>query len=372
MVRACSQGTLLRSLTSGMLSPSTTRLRSFATGLDTLIPGWDLYAVQTTAGRIGGDSRDLQLDGIQVLHEAFRNVSTNQFGRAPADAYVFGVPRVMPQSGRFNGREWCNGITAWDGRRAFDSIVPPMELFSLSVERRLLAEQVRITERVDLEHWLAKGCIVVNDAALGQQLSQQIAVLFDGFFEHGDGMPSPRRQQLVRDALLEVLAPVVAERLAAQAAPRYDVAHLYVVRRAREVALDRIDEPLQVRDLCEATGACRRSLQNSFQAVLDTTPLQYLRALRLDGARRSLLAGTPGLTVTQVAEEWGFWHLSRFGQDYRRTFGELPSETLRRIGFQFSAGSRRTVPDAHGRRARAVEREDGSVRERMRDAVLRL
>jgi len=315
-----------------MLSLTTTRLRDFATGMDTRIPGWDLYAVQTTAGRIGGDSRDLQLDGIQVLHEAFRNVSTNQFGRAPDDAYVLGVPRVMHQPGRFNGREWCSGITAWDGRRAFDSIVPPMELFSLSVERRLLAEQMRITEQVDLEHWLAKGCVVVNDAALGQRLSQQIATLFDSCFTADDPPLSPRRQQLVRDTLLEVLAPVVAERLGAQAAPLYDVSHLHVVRRAREVALDRIGEPLQVRDLCAATGACRRSLQNSFQAVLGTTPLQYLRALRLDGARRTLLAGTPGLTVTQVAEQWGFWHLSRFGQDYRRTFGELPSETLRRCG----------------------------------------
>lgn len=316
----------------GMLSFTTTRLRSFATGMDTRIPGWDLYAVQTTAGRIGGDSRDLQLDGIQVLHEAFRNVSTNQFGRAPNDAYVFGVPRVMHQAGRFNGREWCNGITAWDGRRAFDSIVPPMELFSLSVERGLLAEHVRITEQIDLEHWLAKGCMVVNDAALGHRLSQQIAMLFDGCFAAEAGAPTPRRQQLLRDTLLEVLSPVVAERLRGQDMPRYDVAHLHVVRRAREVALDRIGEPLQVRDLCEATGACRRSLQNSFLAVLDTTPLQYLRALRLDGARRRLLTGEAGLTVTQVAEEWGFWHLSRFGQDYRRTFGELPSETLRRAG----------------------------------------
>lgn len=315
-----------------MLSFTTTRLRNFAAGMDTRIPGWDLHVVQTSPGRIGGSSRDLQIDGIQVLHETFRNVSTNQFGRAPDEAYVFGVPRVMHQAGRFNGREWCNGITAWDGRRAFDSIVPPMELFSLSVERRLLSEQVRATEHIDLEHWLAKGCVVSNDAALGQRLSLQIATLFDICFTGNDGLLSPRRQQLLRDTLLEVLAPVVAERLFAPVGPLYDVSHVHVVRRAREVALDRISEPLQVRDLCEATGACRRSLQNSFQAVLGTTPLQYLRALRLDGARRRLLSGTPGLTVTQVAEEWGFWHLSRFGQDYRRTFGELPSETLRRIG----------------------------------------
>lgn len=315
-----------------MISPSTARLRSFATGMDTQIPGWDLYAVQTSAGRMAGDSRDLQLEGLQVLHECFRNVSTNQFGRAPADAYIMGVPRVMHQPGRFNGREWCNGVTAWDGRRAFDSIVPPMELFSLSIERHRLAAHVQVTEQIDLEHWLAKGCVVVNDAALGERMSRQITLLFNDCFNADAGTASPRRQQLLRDALLEVVAPVVAERLGAQAAPVYDVAPLHLVRRAREIALDRIGEPLQVRDLCEATGACRSLLQKSFQTVLGTTPLNYLRVLRLDGARRRLKRGEPGLTVTQVAEEWGFWHLSRFSQDYRRTFGELPSETLRRSG----------------------------------------
>ena len=34
--------------------------------------------------------------------------------------------------------------------------------------------------------------------------------------------------------------------------------------------------------------------------------------------------------VTDVANEWGFWHLGQFAADYRRHFGELPSETFER------------------------------------------
>lgn len=34
--------------------------------------------------------------------------------------------------------------------------------------------------------------------------------------------------------------------------------------------------------------------------------------------------------MTQVAYRWGFNHLSRFAADYRRLFGEVPSQTLRR------------------------------------------
>nr|WP_289711683.1 helix-turn-helix domain-containing protein [Escherichia coli] len=41
----------------------------------------------------------------------------------------------------------------------------------------------------------------------------------------------------------------------------------------------------------------------------------------------------PGCRVrnlTELALDFGFAHLGRFAEQYRRQFGELPSETLRR------------------------------------------
>ena len=34
--------------------------------------------------------------------------------------------------------------------------------------------------------------------------------------------------------------------------------------------------------------------------------------------------------IADVANEWGFWHMGQLAADYRRHFGENPSETLRR------------------------------------------
>jgi len=33
--------------------------------------------------------------------------------------------------------------------------------------------------------------------------------------------------------------------------------------------------------------------------------------------------------IGTIANRCGFWHMGRFAADYRRLFGELPSETLR-------------------------------------------
>ena len=60
------------------------------------------------------------------------------------------------------------------------------------------------------------------------------------------------------------------------------------------------------------------------------SPAKYLKRYRLTQARLRLRAADPvETTVTDVAVSWGFWELGRFAVDYRRLFGECPSQTLR-------------------------------------------
>lgn len=100
-----------------------------------------------------------------------------------------------------------------------------------------------------------------------------------------------------------------------------------VVQRARAYALDRRDEPPTMIDVCKHTYVSLRTLQNCFQAVLGESPATYLKMLRLNGAKRDLMKRGNNARVSDIAAEWGFWHLSQFSSDYRRMFGELPSVT---------------------------------------------
>ena len=59
-----------------------------------------------------------------------------------------------------------------------------------------------------------------------------------------------------------------------------------------------------------------------------TSPLAYLHDLRLDRVRVDLAAGAG--PVTDVAMRWGLHHMGRFAADYKRRFGELPSQTAAR------------------------------------------
>ena len=102
------------------------------------------------------------------------------------------------------------------------------------------------------------------------------------------------------------------------------------VRRAvaylEEHALDVVTVP----DVAEAARISVRSLQSLFRRHLGVSPVEHLHAIRLEAARRDLLAGSgEDATVRAVAERWGFGNSGRFARLYQARFGELPSDTLR-------------------------------------------
>lgn len=93
---------------------------------------------------------------------------------------------------------------------------------------------------------------------------------------------------------------------------------------------DHADQPPTIEDICRASGASWRTLDYAFRERFGVTPKQYLQATRLQQVRGELYRSAPDTSVSEIAARWGFWHMGQFAADYRRQFGELPSETLRR------------------------------------------
>src|SRR6476661_4909139 len=115
----------------------------------------------------------------------------------------------------------------------------------------------------------------------------------------------------------------------------------YLVQRAEKLALAYVDKPLQVSALSRALGVSERTLRKLFNEILGRPPSRHLRMLRLSEVRRALLAarGQP-VTVTEIATDFGFAALGEFSVEYRKVFGESPSETLH----QARASNRMNVP----------------------------
>jgi transcriptional regulator GlxA family with amidase domain len=91
-----------------------------------------------------------------------------------------------------------------------------------------------------------------------------------------------------------------------------------------------LSEPIQLERLAKISGVRPRTLETHFKMFLGTTPLGWVRRMRLARARQEMLHAGPEDTVTGVALSSGFGQLGRFAADYREAFGELPSTTMQR------------------------------------------
>lgn len=164
-------------------------------------------------------------------------------------------------------------------------------------------------------------------------------VALEAELRHGDGIATrlsgPQIEALCLSTVLETYHDTDGTAPSAPISSR----RAYQVTRAARALIDAgMGEPMTVLDLCRGVGASRKTLQAAFNAVLGMGPARYLRLARLNHARSALVRAEAGRDlVSDIAFASGFWHMSKFAQDYRAAFGELPSETLARPERRFQA-----------------------------------
>ncbi len=146
----------------------------------------------------------------------------------------------------------------------------------------------------------------------------------------GGAMDADVMRRLLLQTMLQVATTTIPDDAGTvPAAAR--VRALRICRQACAFAEDRLeaDDLPTIVDLCTAVGVSERTLQYAFRSYVGMSPLVYLRLLRLNRVRTTLIEASPGeMTVTEAAMRYGFLHLSRFARDYRHAFDESPSETL--------------------------------------------
>ncbi|GLZ50365.1 AraC family transcriptional regulator [Actinomycetospora sp. NBRC 106375] len=205
---------------------------------------------------------------------------------------------------------------------------PDAVQYALKVSRRSIDEQLAAllgqqasTAEFDLTFDLA-GTTGRSLLAAVHHLGQQF-----GAFSASGGVPRLVQAQLDSYILTQILLAVPnshSELLRSEPA----CAGRSHIRRAAELLERRAGEPWTIEQLARAVSVSARALHNGFRKELETTPIQYLHEIRLQRVRDELLIGE-ATQVSDVAVKWGFYHLGRFSQQYRRRFGVLPSETLR-------------------------------------------
>lgn len=292
---------------------------------------WEQQYEQVSPGRFQGRLEELWLGPVQVFRERTQRAVLQRGSPCPG-TLTLATPVGGPNEGWFCGRrvdaQHAFGLVSGTEfelatRGAFDIV-------ALSVDREFLDRFARRLDGIGLDiapvrNGVIEGCAPAR-AALRELLLATLGTACDS--------PERLQQEALHRSLVHALCDAMLNHLgqarpAAAGAETTVATRQRVVREARHYMRAHADEPISVPELCEALHVSRRTLQYSFQDVLQMSPVTYLRALRLNGVRRDLKRGGDE-AVADHAAHWGFWHLSRFAADYRHMFGELPSDTLRR------------------------------------------
>ena len=295
------------------------------------LPQWDQQYEQISGGRFEGCIEELRIGPAQLFRERTRQ-AVLQRGMPRPGTLTLAVPvRVSGESvfcGQRLGPAQALAMRAGD---EFELVTHgEFDVVALDVDLDFLADYARRVDALDLDGRLPHSG-TLSDAGGGScaALRELLLTTLRTAREAGALLQhEPMRRALVH-ATCDVMLARLREAPAEAPPPVTAATRQRVVREAREYMRRHAGEPIGVPELCAALQVSRRTLQYSFQDVLQLGPVAYLRALRLNGVRRDLSRGGPE-PVADCAARWGFWHLSRFAADYRALFGELPSCTLHR------------------------------------------
>jgi AraC family ethanolamine operon transcriptional activator len=296
------------------------------------LSAWEQTYEQLTPGPFEGNLVEALFDDIQLFRETTNQV-VHELGAGRPGAYMFGVPVSTGGGGYHGGRPIRDdSVIMLRDRQDLDFRAPPqLDLVAVAMPIDVLGRYAREIERRDIDAELGGVAVFSPPRERVERFRRLLLMALESVCANPDKLRHPAMRKALGQALCGAVLDVLGDEVR-RPCPEGPTRGHSIVTRAQEYMRAHVEEPLTVEDLCRELGVSRRTLQYSFREVLRVNPVSYLRALRLNGVRRALkeAADRQGGAVQDVAARWGFWHLSHFACDYRRMFGELPSETLNR------------------------------------------
>ncbi|MGI9244876.1 MAG: helix-turn-helix domain-containing protein [Verrucomicrobiales bacterium] len=299
----------------------------------TMARTWDLDFVQLDRGEAEFQLTHAGIGGCQIARARFDRMLL-QRGQAPPGMRTFVIPVKPDSTLEWRGRRvgGCDLLVFPEGGElascspaGFDMItysVPVHRLDQMCEELQLpdLAQMLSGREVVSLEEkamaklrWSFLRCTTALEAAsaipraaglreeVGKGLASEILLVLANGHLRTRSLPSARQQSACLDSAMRIIEGCGAV-------------------------------GLSVQQLCRETGVSERTLQYAFRGRFQLGPKAFLQAWRLNRVRRDLSVTSPRqLTISDVANRYGFWHLGQFAADYRRQYGELPSGTRERV-----------------------------------------
>lgn len=138
---------------------------------------------------------------------------------------------------------------------------------------------------------------------------------------------------LSKESIMESLAVLLTHeiiRLSIQytAAPITDHSKSLMVNKTVKYINLHYEQAININDLASHAEVSKSHFSKLFQTEMGISPIEYLKTVRLNYAKRMLLTGE--LTITQISQQCGFNSPAYFTKSFKALFNETPKAFLKR------------------------------------------
>ena len=292
---------------------------------------WDLLCQPTSAGRFSHRIHAFATEDFLLYREHY-DLGVKLRGLTPDGMLLIGVPVAQGKASRFWGKtqpEWKVPFSLPSYVRG--NLAPGYEQLVAGISVDRLRKAMSAEAYATLEYH-ARSHVITCDTATRQRLCDWVSSGLQRLLVRSRVMYHPGYAAAMFDDLLAIFVGI-SERIGDASAPKSTPKTQRGFERALEFMRTAKIEDVRLSRLCEVSSISERSLRYAFRDKLDMSPVEFIIRRRLHAARRALLrAEASSALVSRVATEHGFYELGRFAGRYFSEFGELPSETLKRVG----------------------------------------
>ena len=290
--------------------------------------GWDWDFRQLDSGKLNARATAIGNHNVQVIKFQL-NRGFHQLGCAPESMLTFGV--VGPGVPDF---KWCSrnlsggSLLNFNMQSGFDGVsLAGFSGYTVILRPQylqFLAGQMDISTPVEYLIADQVGWFSQRTVMLGKRLD----TIYCKISRLGAEVLNECSEMINEEIGFTILAELTRETAPSQ--PHATVNKTVILRNALKVLSDPDRLPITVAELRELVGVSSSSLNRIFLSEFGIPPKSYIRSRCLSAARDALACVSPEAKVSDIANRWGFWHMGQFARDYRRMFGELPSDTFKR------------------------------------------
>jgi AraC family ethanolamine operon transcriptional activator len=295
--------------------------------------GWALDWRQLDRGPLRASLTQVATPSVLVTQFLFSR-KFHQRGTSPPGIRTFGIVGAQSSPVEWNGHEGSKDrIEVFPTSDTYECVSHPgFHANGVSISEDCIRSVAEVLGLPDPLERLPEGpCFVESNPLQMKTLRHSLSWLYSAVAAHADIPLSEAACSEMEFEIHSALVGALATGLETELRSPNPTFRSRALRLALEYIEEQADCAPTIKDICRASGASYRTLNRAFLDRFGVVPKQYLQAIRLDGVRKDLRRMRPYSAITDVANEWGFWHMGQFARDYRRQFGELPSKTRNRL-----------------------------------------